>query len=240
MDASQFKRVPETAPNDLQLVGNERYITRKGCSLYVPARYRDVGLLNVGAETYILGMLAYVVGNTYSAMRIPAMFRSEPSRLNTVTFNEVSYIELVYEPGDIVIANKDIVQDDALLYELYSEFFAKGYIPWFFNYFDIGRIFSESPYYTGVRLGANHAILEMLAATISKAPNKPTQFYRQFVEKIDDVEKKPPFIIKLSSVSYGATNTTAKLIGSYFQEGIVSALVNPSDRVEPIEDLLRR
>lgn len=240
MDHTQLKRVPSVAPSDLKLVGNERYITQKGCQLLIPARYREAGLTKIGAETYTLGMLAYVVGNQYSVMRIPAMFRTEPSQINTVTIDEKSYLEFMYEPGDTVIANKDIVQDDALLYEVYDEYFAKGHVPWFFNYYDVGRIFSEAPYYTGVRLGANHAVLEMLAATICRAPDKPTQFYRQFVERRDDVVTKPPFVIKLSSVTYGATNTTAKLIGAYFDEGMTSALVNPSDKVEPIEDLLRR
>lgn len=240
MKASDFTRHPPTAENDLKLVGNQRYITQKGCQILIPARYREAGLVKIGAETYVLGMLAYVVGSRYSVMRIPAMFRTEPSQINNVVFDADPYLELVYEAGDTVIANKDIVQDDALLYEIYDEFFAKGHVPWFFNYYDVGRLFAESPYYTGVRLGANHAVLEMLAATICRAPDKPTQFYRQFVERKEDVEKNPPFIIKLSSVSYGATNTTAKLIGAYWEEGLNSALVNPSDKVEPIEDLLRR
>lgn len=240
MDITKLTRGADVAPNDLKLAGGTRYITQKGCSVLMPARYRDAGLTKIGAETYVLGMVAYVVGNQYSVMRIPAMFRTEPGQVNTVTIEEEAYLEFTYEPGDVVIANKDIVQDDALLYEIYDEFFAKGHIPWYFNYYDIGSIFEHAQYYTGVKLGANHAVLEMLAATICRAPDKPTTFYRQVVEKKADVMAKPPFVIKLSSVTYGATNTTAKLIGSYWDEGVTSALVNPSDKVEPIEDLLRR
>jgi hypothetical protein len=60
------------------------------------------------------------------------------------------------------------------------------------------------------------------------------------VQSIDDIVKKPPVYIPLRSVTYTATNTTNKLAGSYFQEGLVSALVSPSERKERIESILLR
>jgi hypothetical protein len=51
---------------------------------------------------------------------------------------------------------------------------------------------------------------------------------------------KPPTFIPFRSPIYGATNTTAKLIGAYFDDSINSALVNPSEKVEGVESLLRR
>ena len=57
---------------------------------------------------------------------------------------------------------------------------------------------------------------------------------------MDEVLSRPPALIPFRSVTYGATNTTAKLMGAYFDEGLTSALVNPSQRTEKIEELLRR
>ena len=42
----------------------------------------------------------------------------------------------------------------------------------------------------------------------------------------------------LNNVRDSATNTTTRLGGSYYSEGVISALVNPSTRPERIESLL--
>ena len=65
-------------------------------------------------------------------------------------------------------------------------------------------------------------------------------YYRSVINNRSDLKKNPPVFIPLRSVVYGATNTTNKLAGSYFNEGVISALVSPSTRIEPIEELLRK
>ncbi|MNJ68815.1 hypothetical protein D3C77_650980 [compost metagenome] len=59
------------------------------------------------------------------------------------------------------------------------------------------------------------------------------------METYEDIRYTPPTIIPLRNVSYGATNTIAKLTGSRFDEGMTSAIVNPGDRVERTEMVLR-
>jgi hypothetical protein len=130
--------------------------------------------------------------------------------------------------------------DNRLLYNVYNEFIAKGSIPWFFNYRDLGGLFEHSGKYSGTVLGANHIIHEMVAATISRDPDKLNNQYRHRLNSLSDLEGTKPTVIKLNSVAYNATNTTAKLIGAYYEEGVVSALINPSTTAEPIESILRR
>lgn len=241
MDISQLKRDPERIKADLQKVGGDRVVTKKGCRIYIPSRYRENQFAKIANETYILGLFGIVSPDGYySVSRCLAMVKTEPSVINIVTVDDTEYMELVYEPGNSVIANTDIVQSDDLLYEVYNEFIARGNVPWYMDYYDLGKLFEMAKYYCGVKLGANHVILEMLAATVSRDPKDPVKYYRQVVKTQKDVLDNPPKIIKLDSVTYGATNTTAKLIGAYWDEGVTSALVNQSDKLEPIEDLLRR
>jgi len=240
MDISSLKRNPETILSDLKVLNDKRMITKKGCSIYIPESYQDHRLVNIGVETYILGMFAIVIGNEYGVSLAPAMMRINPDNIRTVKVDEVSYFEFTFEPGSTVVANVDVVQDNQILYTIYNEFIAKGSVPWYFTYRDMGELFSLARQYTATRLGANHAITELMVATISRNPDNLTQQYRHIVTKPQDLHQTPPKIIKLNSVTYGATNTTAKLIGAYYEEGLISALVSPSERVEPIEDLLRR
>ena len=241
MDISQLERQPERIQNDLKTLNNGTIITQSGCKIYLPQKYEDQRLAVIGVETYILGIHAIVVGDKYYGVSMaPAMMRVEPDSVNTVKIDEVEYFELGFEKNSVVIADKNLVQDNKLLFSIYNEFIAKGFVPWYCTYRDLGELFQLSGHYAGSQLGANHAIVELVAATIARNPDNPKQQFRHILEKPADVRNKQPRIIKLTSVSYGATNTTAKLIGAFWEEGLASALTHPSDQREPIEDLLRR
>ena len=61
----------------------------------------------------------------------------------------------------------------------------------------------------------------------------------QIIHNREDLKTKKFVTIPLRSVAYAASNTTNKLAGSYFSVGLTSALVNPTERVEKIEAILR-
>lgn len=241
MDITGLKRDPARIHQTLRTLRNGAIITEKDCSLTFPVKYQEQGLAKIAAETYILGIFAIIIeGRYYGVSRAPTMLHMGESEINTVKVDGQDYYEFNYSAGDKVILSNESIKDDQVLYNVYNEFISKGNIPWFFSYEDVGKLFELSGYHAGLQLGANHAIPELVAATIARNPKNPNQYYRHYVESQAQVEKEPPEIIKLNSVTYGATNTTAKLIGGYWDEGVTSALVNPSDRVEPIEEILRR
>ena len=241
MDISKLKRQPDKIWSDLKTLSGNKIITQSGCKIYIPEKYQDHRLVTIGVETYILGICAFVVDDLYYGVsKAPTMLRIEPDSIATVKVDDVSYFEFTFDKNSAVIANTNVVQDDKLLYAIYNEFIAKGSIPWYITYRDLGELFSLSKEYTGVRLGANHVIHELIAATITRDPNNLNKQFRHVLESKKDLDTLEPRIIKLNSVSHGATNTTAKLIGAYWDEGVTSALVNPSERIEPIEDILRR
>ncbi len=153
--------------------------------------------------------------------------------------DEVEYIEMQYEPGDRVIASDQLVMIDNLLYRIYDELVAKGRVPWYLTYRELGAMFSTSLKHAGVRVGKVPTVMEIITAAICRDPSDLRRYYRQAVETYEDIEHNPPTIIPLRNVSYGATNTIAKLSGSRFDEGMTSAIVNPGTRVERTERILR-
>lgn len=240
MDISQLKRDPSAVHQDLKTLKNNTIITQGGCKLYIPGKYQDSRLVVIGVETYVLGMFAIVVGDKYGVSLAPTMMRVDPDNIETVSVDGVDYLEFTFNPGSTFLANVEVVQNNQLLYTIYNEFIAKGFVPWYFTYRDLGELFSLSQYYTGTYLGANHVIPELIAATIARNPENLKQQFRHVVDSVKDLRVKEPRIVKLNSVTYGATNTTAKLIGAYFDEGLNSALVHPSTKHEDIEDILRK
>lgn len=241
MDPSTLKRDPQRVHKALTVTRSKQMVTPTGCRIYIPARFSEQGLASLGSDIYILGIFAITVEDKYYGVSLAnAMMRITPDSTNTVKVGEDDYLEFSFDPGSVVCPNVDLVKDDTLPYRVYNEIHAKGRAPWYISYEDLGRIFQSAPYHAGMRVGANHAVVELMAAAICRDASRRTRYYRHVVEKESDLVNTPPVVIPLKDVSLGATNTTARLLGSYFQDGLTSALVNPADRSEPIEALLRQ
>jgi hypothetical protein len=112
-------------------------------------------------------------------------------------------------------------------------------VPWYLGYPELAQLFNTARYHAGANIGSDHEVIELLVSIISRDPKDITRYYRQVAKTMQEVKKNPPIYTPLKSVANVATNTTNKLAGSYFSEGVVSALVNPAERTERIEGILR-
>lgn len=241
MNLSALKRNPDNIKKDLSVSKTGEVITKGGCKVYFPTRYEEQGLSEIGSEVVLLGFFAIVHDNNdYGVSKALTKVKMLPDEIEQVKIDDEEYTVLTFLSGSVFIENTQVIMDSNLLYVVWNEFISKGKLPWFIDYRDLSQLFKHAPHYTGVKLGANHAIWEMVAATISRDPNNLQKHYRQTIKSIDYLKTNPPVVVKLNSVTYGATNTTTKLLGSYFDEGLTSALVNPSTKTEPIETLLRK
>ena len=240
MDISNFKRDPARVRQRLKYV-DQALVTTQNCRVYFPYRFTQRNLAEIGAENRCVGIYAIVFeDNFYAVSLAPAMIRMEPTEVNIVKVDGDDYVEFFFQKGSVITPNVNLVKQDVLVYQIYDELVAKGRVPWFFGYEDLGKLFKDTPHHAGVKIGANHAILEMIIASIARTQDDRTKYYRHVVQDKKDLKDNPPVFISLRSVAYGATNTTAKLMGAYFEEGLTSALTNPAEKTEHIEELLRR
>lgn len=241
MNYSQWVRDPSKVHACLHEQPDKSVICSKSVKIYVPERFIEKQLAKIESETYILAIFAIVVDDKYYGVSSAcAMMRIKPSLISTVKFGENAYLEFSFEPGSVVIANTDLVKQDVLVYRIFDEILAKGNVPWYLRYDDRARLFESAGYHAGMDLSRSHAILEMIAAATARDPKDRSQYYRQTVQSPDDQITRPPVAIALRDITLGTTNTTSKLLGSYWNQGLDSALVNPSTKVQNIENLLRR
>ena len=241
MNSTHWVRNPGKVHEALMELPDGSVTTKRDVKIYIPQRFVEKQLAAIGAETYIVGIFVMVVDDKfYAVSTVNAMMRIQPSTISTVKFDGDSYLEFYFAPGSVVIANTLLLKADALVYKIFNEIIAKGHVPWYVNYEDLAKLFDTADTHAGVNLMGSHAILEMFAAAIARDPNDRSKYYRHAIQQQSDVETSPPKMIALNSVTYGATNTTAKLLGSYWDDGLTSALVNPSQKTEQIEELLRR
>lgn len=241
MEYRHLVRDPEKVKKVLWYADDGSISTSKTVKIYVPERYTERQLATVASDTYIVGYFAMVLEDKYyTVSKILAPMRIKPTVISTVKFDGADYLEFQFDAGSVVIADSQLVRDDILTYRIFNEFVSKGHVPWFIDYrLDLGGLFDSSAKFAGVNFGANRVVLEIIAAAITRVKSQPTKYYRHAIQNTEDLTRIEPVNIPLRSVSYGATNTTSKLVGSYFGDGLTAALVNPADKVERIETILR-
>lgn len=240
MNPSLWKRDASRVKAALKRQADGSVLTTKPTRIYVPERYVEKGLAEIGSETFIVGIYAMVVDDEhYAVSKINAMVRIKPTTISTVKFDGSTYLEFFFEPGSVVIATTSLVRSDTLVYNIFNYFISNGAIPWFLGYEDVASLFESAEHHAGVRLTKSHSILEMFAAAIGRDPENRTRYYRQSLDRGSEKPNKPVAFIALRNISLGATNTTARLMGSRFGDGLTSALANPSRKLERVEQLLR-
>jgi hypothetical protein len=239
MDFSKLKRDPKKVHSALDVKGDTIKAKRK-VSIVIPERYKEKGLIREGNEVVILGIHAYVVDDQYFGISLTnAMMPITPSSSNLIYIGEEQYMVYSFEAGETVCPNRNLVQTATIPYEIFDELVSKGNTPVYLNYLDLAMLFDSAKRKAGADLSTNHAIMEMINASRARNPKDKAKYYRHTLKSQADF-KNGPSMIPLRSVQYGATNTVAKLIGAYWDEGLTSALVNPSERSEQIEEILRK
>ena len=241
MDPSKLQRNPDLVRSYFKLLADRSLITTKGCKIYIPVRFAEKGMAEIGIKTYTVGIFAITVEDKYySVWKINAMTQLTPTSTVKTTINNDEYYEFYFEPGSTVLKSIDLVKTDTLTFKIFDEMFSKGRIPWYLTYDDMGTIFDTANKHAGASVGNNREITELMVSLIARDRKDRHLYYRSVKGSLAELAKNPPAFIALRDVSYSATNTTNKLGGSYFEQGVVSALNTPSESVEPIEDLLRR
>lgn len=229
-DADEIKKyVKETSSGGL--------FTTVPCKIQVPSRYFDIGLGEIGIDTYVWGIFAIVLENgTYAVSNACALMKIEPFKTLEVKIGDESYHEFYFNANSTITYTTNLIRRDVLMYNLINEFFFQGKVPWFFNDIDLINIRKTVKKHANSNLAENYEIFELLVSAITRYEKDKRIYYRQVLK--DNPQAKYSFI-PLKSVYYAASNTLNKLAGAYFSQGVASALVNPTQNVEHVEKLLR-
>lgn len=240
MPFSSLQRDKNTILNALYVDKSGTMIVKQDLDVIFPTRYEESDLADIAGNVYVLGMFAIRVGNKYAVCNIPARILLHPTDMSTEKYQEESYYVLHFEKGSIFTSNMNVVKEETFAYYIYNYFIALGKVPWYLGPVDLLKIFSLTKEYTGKSYGQTPTIGEMIVSMIMRNSKNPLQYWRQQIKSLDDVYKSTPEYIPLRNVPFGARNTTAKLMGAYFDEGLNSALIYPSDKTERVEELLRQ
>jgi hypothetical protein len=237
MDIENLERNADKVHAALKEEGNQ-LIALKDCKVYVPEHYIGSFLGSMEGKPNVVGIFGIVVEDKYYAVsRCCAIVALDPSITNIIEIDGMNYMEFLCQKGDVVIENLNVIKISTLAYRIFAEICEKGKVPWYLDYDDLTLLFDTALEHANFNIGSDAAIMEMINSSLGRDPSDKTKFYRHMNKK--GAKSKASFV-GLNSIAYGATNTTAKLLGAYFQEGMTSSLITKSERTESIEEILRK
>lgn len=239
MDPKTLIRDKDKVSGCFKALPDKTLVALKDIKIQCPQRFADRGLAKIDTETKVVGILAYIFEDKYYAVTtVNAMIQLTPTETNRIDINGEPYFEFSFAAGSTIIPNLNLVKQDTLVYTIFNEFLSKGKVPWYINYFDLGKLFTTARKYAGTSLAENQEVIELIVSMVARSSDDKTKYYRATIESLQDIVTRPPVITPLRSVQHGATNTTTKIAGSYFSDGLTSAIIDPSERTERIEKML--
>lgn len=217
-----------------KLVDESYFFIGKKLSIKIPRRYEVHNCLTVSDTVTTLAIFSMEFDNNITfGYFLPGIINTQPSKTYKLTENETDYLVCEYQTGDIFITSKNILKQPFIAYVLFVECYMNGNIPEFISYNDSAFIFDKSREVCDFNVGVKHASIELINAHNARDPKNLNNRYR-FTDM-----KTPPAWIGFRNISYGTDSTTTKIIGSYFPDGVNSAIVNTSHEHHEMEDILR-
>ncbi len=224
-DASKIKSILYEKDNKIY--------TKEKLIIEFPKWYEDKELLSLGDQTYLYGVFALIKDNFYSVSTIPTLIQVSPTIITEIKKGEEIYTQFIFGENKIVIENTQVVKQELLSYNMFSQFFLNAKIPWYISYDDLVKIMDNLPGYAKSQLGDNWIANELVISFITRYKENKALFHRQKIDEDYD-------FVDLNNVYYSAISTLNKLAGNYFSESLVSALVQKEREPTKLEMVVRK
>lgn len=200
----------------------------------IPKRFEVYGLLTVAETVQTLAVCDLIIDRRYQCgLNLLATIDVAPSEVSDMTYAGVSYLVLTLQHGDRFITHTQVVKDQSIVPALYVEFITRGKSLYTLDYTQLALLFDRAKAMTGSGIGVDRVIFEMIVSHLARDAKDVFTQYRY-----TDMGA-PMHFVRLRSVSYAPTSTSARLLGSYFDEGLTASLIHHTDENQPFEDLLR-
>lgn len=228
----KFKRDGQRILNALAETNNT-LVAKENLRIHVPVRFATRGLGQVGIETFICCMYAIITDDDYyDVSNYCAIAKIEPYKTEEILIDNVEYYEFTFLKGQVIMPNVQLVRRDMLIFNIMDEFIFKGNVPWYFTPNDLARIMDTAKTAGDSAVGEWLDVIELIVSVVTRVKGEKKIYYRNGNGGAYD-------FVALSNVFYVASSTLPKLAGNYFNDGVVSAIMEPVDEVQRVERLLR-
>lgn len=235
-----LKRNPQAVLAQLVEDDSGQIFTKSDCIIQIPVRFSEKGLGQVGVRNFTYGLFPIILpSGDYSVCNVAALIEIDPYKTLPIKIKDVEYHEFHFKADSVLIKTSDVVKRDTLMFAIMDELIFKGKIPWYVGYEDLGKIFDTAKDYGNSHVGQTYEVVEFIAAMVSRPKDERDKYLRAVINNYSDTSLDKIDYVPLQSIFYSVHSTLNKLAGSYFNDGITSALTTPTEEISKIESILR-
>lgn len=239
---TKLKRDKDIVLKRLKKDKENRLFTTMACVIQIPVRWAEtnIKLGGVGLSNFAYGLFPVIFDDgIYSVINICAYIELDPLKTTIKTIDETDYYEFYFEANQVLFKTTYLVKKDEVIYPILNELVFKGKVPWYVEYDDLGRLFDTAKKHANSNVGDNPEIMEFIASMVTRTTKDRSTYIRNQIKDYKELTPENVAYVPLKSVLYSVNSTVNKIAGSYFNEGVLSALVNPTQKAEKIEKILR-
>ena len=223
-----------------QMVKDQQIFKEEKLICYIPKIYENKGLFIRQDNVSTLGIFEMEIWTKapkpiYKQLFIPAMITTMPMEVSSTVHRGQDCYVLEYVKNQPFMLNCDVIKQESLAGKLFSTFIELGNFPRAVRYNDLAFFFDYLQEVTGIKISIDHSIKEVIMSHLSREVSDTSIKKRHGnLKKPDEFE-----FIGLRAVSESPDSTTAKLYGSYYADGLNSALTTENKDRSDLEDLIR-
>lgn len=215
-------------------------ISKGDLKIMFPKHYVNGKLGHIDSRFNVVGMYAIILDDKYYAVSLAnAVMPLVPDEINVTVVDQAEYYVLGFPAGSVICPDLDLVKNNQLIYQIDYDIGSLGKTPWYLNTELMCRMFDTAKEYADVDLMASPAILDITIASRARDPENLLHYRKEDYKTQADFGKLKVTFVPQKAVAFTATNTSARLLGPWLPDGIMSAMVQPSVENELIEDILR-
>lgn len=200
-------------------------------------RYVENGLADVSDAVEVIALIGFVIpNNCFCSFIAPCKVTLNPSNIREMTISEDKYTVLEFNKGDVVFLNKSVPIYSKLSYNYYQELIYGANLSWFIDKKKIPSKFDLVKYYCKTQLTNSPHVIRVLYSLTLRDPDDIETPYRYSSALKDG---KAPEVVGLNNPGLLVKGTLNKIGKGYLRENELSAMLNPSKKINTIEKITR-
>lgn len=236
-----YKRDPDAVSKNFAKNAAKQVICKNACRIQVPKFFFDHNLGQIGVDTKIFGLFPVILETgQFALVNTMAMFQIAPTRTAIITVDDVEYYEFSFAKDSVLFKTTALLAESKIAFEVLQNFFFMGRVPWYVGYDDHGRLFDTAAQFASFGAVKNPEVTEFLTAMVArKAGTSNNLFLRNQIKTQEDGAIGNVDWVPMSSVMVSVRSPLNKITGAHAQDGIISAIIAPSDKVGAVERIVR-
>lgn len=232
---------PEALRNSIAINKDNQAICLNALRVVVPRSFFENNLGTMTDKVNVYGLFPVIQeDNQFAMVNITARVSLTPSATKVVVYGGEEYYEFSFEKNSVFMPNVAVVQDGKIIYEVFRNFFFIARNPWYMDYEIHGSIFDSAPKFAGFGSLKSPELNEFLTAHIArKAGSSDNLPLRNSIRKYEDGAIGNVTFVAMGSVIQSVRSPLTKITGPYALDGLISAIVSPSENVGNVEKIIR-